>query len=105
MLAGRVSPLASTPGAAQVPSGSMASWISRATSRSRFNDNRSKTSSSTSRFITANAKMSQLVPGANDSVGTPTRKKNGGMMMGTPNTPMPRKSSSTPIAAATSASP
>ena len=70
-----------------------------------MSESRSKTSSSTSRFISAKAKISHWVPGAKASVGRPMRKKNGGMMIGTPNTLKPRKSDRTPIAAATSATP
>ena len=49
--------------------------------------------------------MSQLVPGWKSSVGTPMRNQNGGTTMGTPNTLTPLNSLSTPMAAATSATP
>ena len=47
MFAGRVTPQISTSPARYVPVGSIASWISRATSSSPFSDSRSATSSST----------------------------------------------------------
>ena len=56
-------------GRAKRPGGSIAFWISRAISRSFLSDRRSATSSSTSRFTSANAKAATSVPLAQRDAG------------------------------------
>ena len=72
VLAGRVSPCTSMPGARNVPCGSIARWMSRATFRSCLSDRRSATSSTISRLSSTKPMQRKMTLSFQAGIGRPS---------------------------------